>query len=138
MYSGSSFFWHSAALLTVALLLAPTFSHADVLKCKIDGFKENIFITTTPDTNSSDGKYARIGISPGTGNRAIVVADPEGAEAFVELNADGAPLGMVRVQKDMRVIKSGHTIDRSGAIFVPSKSAGTCIRCPGIRACPLS
>ena len=136
MYSGPSFVLHGAALLIVALLLAPTLSQADVLKCKIDGFKENIFITTTPDTNSNDGNYARIGISPGTGNRAILVPDPVGATAFVELNADGAPLGMVRVQKDMRVIKSGHTIDRSGAIFVPSQSAGTCTRCPGIRACP--
>jgi len=80
------------ALLTVALLLVPTFSHADVLKCKIDGFKESIFITTTPDTNSNDGKYARIGISPGIGNRAIVVPDPMGAAAFVELNVDGAPV----------------------------------------------
>lgn len=124
------------ALLIVVLLLAPTSSHADVLKCKIEGFKEDLFITTSPDTNSNDGKYARIGISPGLGNRAISVAHPEGASAFVEFNADGAPLGMVKVQKDMRVIKSGHTIDRSGAIFVPSQSAGTCIRCRGIRACP--
>jgi hypothetical protein len=123
-------------LLTVALLLAPTFSHADVLKCKVDGFKENIFITTAPDTNSNDGKYARIGRSPGIGNRAILVADPEGATAFVELNADGAPLGMVRVQPDMRVIKTGHTIDRSGLLFAPSKNAGVCVRCPGKRVCP--
>jgi hypothetical protein len=31
-----------------AQMLAPTPSLADVLKCKIDGFSENIFITTPP------------------------------------------------------------------------------------------
>ena len=64
-----------AALLIVALMLVPTFSLADVLKCKIEGYNEDIFITTSPDTNQDDGQYARIGISRGIGNRAIVVAD---------------------------------------------------------------
>jgi hypothetical protein len=124
------------ATLIVALMLAPTFLHADMLKCKIDGYKEDIFITTSPDTNSNDGQYARIGISPGTGNRAMVVADRMGATAFVELNVDGTPVGLVTVQKDMRVIKSRHTIDPSGAVFAPSQNAGVCTRCVGVTACP--
>lgn len=123
------------ALLIVALALAPTFSYADVLKCKIDGYKEDIFITTSPDTNTNDGQYARIGISPGVGNRAMVVADRMGATAFVELNVDGTPVGLLTVQKDMRVIKSSHSIDPFGAVFAPSQSAGVCTRCAGIRAC---
>src|SRR4051794_11307446 len=71
-----------------AQMLAPTASLADVLRCKIEGYREDVFITTAPDTNSSDGEYARIGISRGIGNRAFVVADRMGATAFVELNAD--------------------------------------------------
>ena len=98
-------------------MLAPTYSRADVLKCKIEGYNENVFITTAPDTNSSDGQYARIGISPGIGNRAFVVADRIGAIAFVELNADDAPVGLLTVQKDMRVIKSRQSIDAFGKVF---------------------
>jgi hypothetical protein len=116
-----------------AQMLAPTLSHADVLKCKIEGFKEDIFITTSPDTNSSDSKHALIGNSPGVGNRAILVKDFEDATPWVELNAEGAPIGMLRVKKDMTVVKTYHTI---GSIIVPSKSAGVCVRCSGIRACP--
>lgn len=41
------------ASLIFALLLAPTASRADVLKCKIDGYNEGIFITTSPDTNQT-------------------------------------------------------------------------------------
>jgi hypothetical protein len=66
-------------LLIVALMLAPTFSLADVLRCKIESYNEDIYITTSPDTNVNDGQYARIGISPGIGNRAIVVADRMGS-----------------------------------------------------------
>ena len=65
-------------LLIFALMLVPTFSLADVLRCKIEGYSEDIFITTPPDTNSSDGQYARIGISRGIGNKAIVVRRPHG------------------------------------------------------------
>jgi hypothetical protein len=115
-------------LLIASLMLAPTFSHADVLKCKINGFKEAIFITTSPDTNSPDSKHALIGNSPGTGNRAILVKDYEDATPWVELNSEGAPIGMLRVQKDMTVVKTYHTIERSGALVVPSKSTGVCIR----------
>ena len=115
-------------LLTVALMLAPTSSLADVLKCKIDGYSEDIFITTSPDTNSSDGQYARIGISRGIGNRAFVVADRMGATAFVELNVDDTPIGLLTVQKDMRVVKSRHSIDPSGKVFAPSQGAGVCTR----------
>jgi hypothetical protein len=114
--------------LIVALMLAPTFSAADVLKCKIDGYNEEVFITTTPDTNQNDGQYARIGISRGIGNRAIVVADRMGAVAFVELNTDGTPIGLLTVQKDMRVIKSNQSIDPSGMVFAPSQRAGVCTR----------
>ena len=67
-----------------AQMLAPTYSLADVLRCTIENYGEDVYITTPPDTNSSDGQYARIGISRGTGNRAIVVADRMGATAFVE------------------------------------------------------
>ena len=115
-------------LLTIALMLAPTLARADVLRCKIEGYNEDIFITTSPDTNSSDGQYARIGISRGIGNRAFVVADRMGATAFVELNTDDTPVGLLTVQKDMRVVKSRHAIDPSGMVFVPHQSAGVCTR----------
>jgi hypothetical protein len=122
-------------LLIVALMLAPTFSLADVLRCKIEGYNEDIYITTSPDTNVNDGQYARIGISPGIGDRAIVVADRMGALAFVELNTDGTPVGLLTVQKNMRVIKSSRSIDPFGTVLAPSQSAGVCTRCAGLRAC---
>jgi hypothetical protein len=115
-------------LLVVALMLASPPSLADVLICKIDGYGEDVFITTPPDTNSSDGQFARIGISRGIGNRAFVVADRMGATAFVELNGDDTPIGLLTVQKDMRVIKSRHSIDPSGKVFAPSQNAGICSR----------
>jgi hypothetical protein len=115
-------------LLIVALMLAPTLSHADVLRCKIEGYSEDVFITTPPDTNSSDGPYARIGISRGVGNRAFVVADRMGAIAFVEMNADDTPVGLLTVQKDLRVIKSRHAIDPFGTVLAPSQNAGVCAR----------
>ena len=102
---------------------------------QIDGYNEDIFITTPPDTNQNDGQYARIGISPGIGNRAIVFADRMGAHAFVELNTDGTPVGLLTVQKNMRVIKSNQNIDPSGTVLAPSQSAGVCTRCAALRAC---
>jgi hypothetical protein len=116
-------------------MLAPTFSLADVLRCKIEGYTEDIFIATSPDTNQNDSQYARIGISPGIGNRAIVFADRMGAHAFVELNTDGTPIGLLTVQKNMRVIKSNQSIDPFGTVLAPSQSAGVCTRCAGLRAC---
>ena len=80
------------------------------------------------DTNSTDGQYARIGISRGIGKRAVTVADRMGAVAFVELNVDDAPIGLLTVQKNMRVIKSSHSIDPSGIVFAPSQNAGVCTR----------
>jgi hypothetical protein len=118
-----------------AQMLAPTLSLADVLRCKIEGYDENVYITTSPDTNQNDGQYARIGISPGIGDRAIVFADRMGAHVFVELNTDGTPIGLLTVQKNMRVIKSNQTIDPSGTVLAPSQSAGVCTRCAGLRAC---
>lgn len=115
-------------LLIVALMLVPTYSLADVLRCKIEGYREDIYITTSPDTNLNDGQYARIGVSPGIGDRAIVFADRIGAVAFVELNTDGTPIGLLTVQKDMRVIKSNQSIDLSGIVPAPSQSAGVCTR----------
>ncbi|MHC2576879.1 hypothetical protein ACVI1J_001401 [Bradyrhizobium diazoefficiens] len=53
------------------LAVLATDASADVLRCKIDGFNQDILITTAPDTNLNDGKYARIGVSRGVGNRAI-------------------------------------------------------------------
>ncbi|KRR08269.1 hypothetical protein CQ12_37240 [Bradyrhizobium jicamae] len=111
-----------------AQMVAPTPSLADVLRCKIEGYREDVFITTSPDTNSSDGQYARIGISRGIGNRAFVVADRMGATAFVELNADDTPVGLITVQKDLRVIKSRQSIDPSDMVFAPSQSARVCTR----------
>jgi hypothetical protein len=123
-------------LLIVALmLLAPTFSLADALRCKIEGYKGDVYITTSPDTNLEDGQYARIGVSPGIGDKAIVVTDRMGAVAFVELNTDGTPIGLLTVQKNMRVIRSSHTIELSGMVSVPSQSAGVCTRCASLRAC---
>ena len=122
-------------LLIAILMIAPTLCRADVLKCKIANYKDGIFITMSPDTNSSDGHYARIGDAPGVGNRAMVFADRMGATAFVELNADGTPIGLLTVQKDMRVIKSSHAIDPAGAVFVPSQTAGVCARCVDLKAC---
>jgi len=115
-------------LLIGALMLAPTCLVADVLKCKIEGYSEDVFITTPPDTNSSDGQYARIGISRGIGDRAIVVTDRMGATVFVELNGDDTPIGLLTVQKDMRVIKSSHSIDPFGKVSAPSQNAGVCSR----------
>ncbi|QHO76000.1 hypothetical protein ACH79_28705 [Bradyrhizobium sp. CCBAU 051011] len=109
-------------------MFAPAPSFADVLRCKVEGYSEDIFITTSPDTNSSDGQFARIGISRGIGNRAIVVADRMGATAFVELNADDTPVGLLTVQKDLRVIKSSHSIDPFGMVLAPSQNAGVCTR----------
>ncbi len=113
------------ALLTLAVLA--TEASADVLRCKIEGYNQDIFITTSPDTNQNDGQYARIGISRGIGNKAFVVTDRMGAVAFVELNADGTPIGLLTVQKNMRVIKSTHSIDPSGMVLAPSQSAGACL-----------
>ena len=81
-----------------------------------------------PSANQDDGQYARIGLSRGIGDRSIVVADRMGAVAFVELNTDGTPIGLLTVQKDMRVIKSRQSIDPSGLVFAPSQSAGVCTR----------
>jgi len=116
-------------------MLAPSLSRADVLRCKIEGFSENIFITTSPDTNQNDGQYARVGISPGIGNRAFAFADRMGAHVFVELNTDGTPVGLFTVQKDMRVINSRQSIDLSGMVVAPSQGAGVCTRCAGLRGC---
>jgi hypothetical protein len=115
--------------------LRQPFSLADVLRCKIEGYNEDTYITTSPDTNLNDGQYARIGISPGVGNRAIVVADRMGAHVFVELNTDGTPVGLLTVQKNMRVIRSSHSISPFGTVLAPSQSAGVCTRCAGLRAC---
>lgn len=123
------------ATLIVVLMLAPSISHAEVLRCKIDGYKEDVFIATPPDTNSNDGQYARIGISPGIGSKAIVVADRMGATAFVELNSDGTPVGLITVQKNMRVIKSSHSIDFSGTVVAPSQNSGVCKQCAGVTTC---
>jgi hypothetical protein len=111
-----------------AQMLAPTLSFADVLRCKIEGYNEDIFITTSPDTNQNDGQFSRIGISPGIGDRAYAFADRMGAHVFVELNTDGTPVGLLTVQKDMRVIKSRQSIDPHGMVFAPSQSAGVCTR----------
>lgn len=108
---------------TYARVLA-TEASADILRCKIEGYNHDIFITTSPDTNQNDGQYARIGISRGIGNKAFVVTDRMGAVAFVELNADGTPIGLLTVQKNTRVIKSTHPIDPSGMVLAPSQSAG--------------
>jgi hypothetical protein len=113
-------------LLLVALMLAPTFSLADVLRCKIEGYNEDIYITTSPHTNLDDGQYARIGISPGIGDRAIVFVDRMGALVFVELNIDGTSIGLLTVQKNMRVIKSSQSIDPFGTVLAPSQHAGVC------------
>ena len=85
------------------------------------------YITTPPDTNSSDGQYARIGTPRGIGNRAIVVAVRMGATAFVELNADDTPIGLLTLQKDLRVIKSRQS-DTNGMVFAPHQSPGVCTR----------
>jgi hypothetical protein len=115
-------------------MLAATVSHADVLRCKIDGYNDDIFVTTSPDTNRDDGVYARIGSSPGVGNIAIAFADRMGAHAFVELNTGGTPVGLLTVQKNMRVVKSTQAIDSFGTVPAPSQSTGVCIRCE-LRAC---
>jgi hypothetical protein len=122
-------------LALAALAVLATDASADVLRCKIEGFSESIFITSSPDTNQKDGQYARIGISPGIGNRAFAFADRMGAHVFVELNADGTPAGLLTVQKDMRVINSRQSIDPSGMVFAPSQSTGACTRCESLKAC---
>lgn len=117
------------SLILLALIgVTPTHSFADVLKCKIDGYSGDIFITSAPDTNQSDGQYARIGTSPGIGNRAFIVVDRMGATTLVELNGDNTPIGLITVQTDMRVIKSRQSIDPFGKVFAPSQNAGVCSR----------
>ncbi|MET4297061.1 hypothetical protein ABIB06_007652 [Bradyrhizobium sp. LB8.2] len=122
-------------ITALTLTVLATDASADVLRCKIEGFSDNIFITSSPDTNRNDGQYARIGISPGIGNRAFAFADRMGAHVFVELNGDGTPVGLFTVQKDMRVINSRHSIDPSGMVLAPSQSAGLCTRCESLTAC---
>jgi hypothetical protein len=51
-----------------------------------------------------------------------------GALAFVELNTDGTPIGLLTVQKNMRVIKSSHSIDPFGMVSAPSQNTGVCAR----------
>ncbi|WP_454652298.1 hypothetical protein [Bradyrhizobium liaoningense] len=114
------------AAMTLAVLA--TDASADVLRCKVDGFNQDIFITTAPDTNLNDGNYARIGVSRGIGNRAIVIDDRMGARVFVELNGDETPVGLLTIQKNMRVIASRHSIDTSGLVLAPTQSAGVCTR----------
>jgi hypothetical protein len=121
--------------LIVALVFLPTLSHAEILKCKIDGVRDAIFIATAPDTNSHDGDYARIGISPGVGNRAYRFNDRMGAAAYVELNADGTPVGLITVQKNKGVIRSSHAIDPFGTVLAPSQNKGICDRCDGVSNC---
>ncbi|GMO20738.1 hypothetical protein [Bradyrhizobium sp. TM233] len=121
--------------LIVAFVFTPTVSQAEILRCKIDGIKEIIYIATAPDTNSQDGDYARIGVSPGVGNRAYRVSDRMGATAYVELNADGTPVGLITVQKNMGVIRSSHAIDPFGTVLSPSQNKGVCNRCDGVSNC---
>ena len=105
--------------LVGAQMLAATLSLADVLRCKIEGYSEDVFITTSPDTNSSDGQYARIGISPGIDNRALVFADLMGPQVFVELNGTGTPVALLTVQKDGRAIKSNNRFPRQSLFAIP-------------------
>jgi hypothetical protein len=89
---------------------------------------KTFYITTSPHTNLDDSQHARIGISPGIGDRAIVFTDRMGALVFVELNIDGTPIGLLTVQKNMRVIKSSRSIDPLGTVLAPSQHAGVCTR----------
>ena len=91
----------------------------------IENYGEDVYITTPPDTNSS----ARIGISRGIGNGAIVVADRMGAIAFVELNADDTPIGLLTLQKDLRVIKSRQSIDTNGMFLHHTKVRAFVLDC---------
>jgi hypothetical protein len=115
-------------IIGITAIVTSTSSRADVLRCKIEGYNESVYITTSPDTNLEDGQFARIGVVRGIGNKAMVFADPMGAVAFVELNADGTPVGLLTVQKDMRVIKTRQSIDPYGMVFGPSQSGGVCAR----------
>src|SRR4051794_18570685 len=47
--------------------------------------------------------------------------------AFVELNTDDTPIGLLTVQNNMRVIKSHHAIDPLGTVMAPSQSTGVCV-----------
>jgi hypothetical protein len=125
----------TATIAALSLAVTTSAASSDVLRCKIEGYNEDIFITTSPDTNLSDGQFARIGISPGIGSKAFVAADRMGAIAFVELNADGTPIGLLTVQKNMRVIQSRQAINPSGLVSSPSQSGGICTRCQSLKAC---
>lgn len=118
----------ASSFLACGLIVTAFAAHGDVLKCKIEGYKDDVIITTPPDTNQSDGQYARIGASRGIGNRALIFADRMGANAFVELNADATPIGLLTLQRNMRAIKSSHSIDPLGTVMSPSQSSGVCIR----------
>jgi hypothetical protein len=44
------------------------------------------------------------------------------------LNADDTPIGLLTLQKDLRVIKSRQSIDTNGMVFAPHQSPGVCTR----------
>jgi hypothetical protein len=122
-------------IAALALAALATEASADVLRCKLEGFEGYVFVTTSPDTNDNDGQYARIGISPGIGNRALFFADLMGPQVFVELNGTGTPVALLTVQKDGRAIKSNQKIDSLGKVGTPFQSEGVCTRCESLKAC---
>jgi hypothetical protein len=106
-------------LALLALAVLATEASADMLRCKIEGFEGYVFVTTLPDTNDNDSQYARIGISPGIDNRALVFADLMGPQVFVELNGTGTPVALLTVQKDGRAIKSNNRFPRQSLFAIP-------------------
>ncbi|MBW9116622.1 hypothetical protein JNB88_23600 [Rhizobium cauense] len=117
-----------ASLILAVMMVAAPSALAGVLQCKVEGYRNDVFITTSPDTNQNDGHYARIGVSRGIGDRAIVIVDRTGAQTFIELNIDDTPIGLWTLQKDMRLVVSNHSIDPSGGVFAPSQYTGVCTR----------
>jgi hypothetical protein len=47
----------------------------------------------------------------------------------IELNADDTPIGLLTLQKDLRVIKSRQSIDTNGMVFAPHQSPGVLLDC---------
>lgn len=110
----------------LGMVLAASAAEAEivVLQCKFESL--NFFVT-----RYSDGSPARIGTTPGLGDRAQAISDHRtGAWVFVEVNTDGIPITLTTVAPDFAAVHSRHTIGPFGEVLAPSQERGKCERVP--------